>query len=68
MSERPQSDQRRFRRSSGQGKGDANDGALTDDLVRKVADKVYAMLMQDLIVERERHRPSSRTMGARGGW
>jgi hypothetical protein len=55
-------------RAARHGKGRAADGALTEDLVRKVADKVYAMLMQDLMVERERHRPSSRTMGARGGW
>lgn len=41
---------------------------LTDDIVKQVADKVYAMLMQDLVIERERQRPSSRVMGSRGGW
>ena len=30
-----------------------------DDLVQKVSDKVYAMLLQDLTIELERNRPSS---------
>ena len=42
--------------------------ALSDDLVKKVTDKVYAMLMQDLRIERERHPPSSKGMAGRGGW
>ena len=42
--------------------------SLTDDLVRQVADKVYAMLMQDLTIERERQCPSSRLRGCKGGW
>lgn len=42
---------------------------LSEELVRQVADKVYAMLMQDLAIERERNRPSSiRTLGTGGGW
>jgi hypothetical protein len=45
-----------------------SDKALTEELVRKVADRVYAMLIQDLTVERERHRPSSRGLRFRGGW
>ncbi len=32
---------------------------VSDDLVRQVADRVYAMLTQDLAIERERQRPSS---------
>ncbi len=30
---------------------------VSDDLVRQVADRVYAMLTQDLAIERERQRP-----------
>jgi len=42
---------------------------ITQDLVDKVTEKVYAMLMQDLAIERERNRPSSiRTLGTGGGW
>lgn len=41
---------------------------LTQELVRKVADRVYRMLIQDACLERERHRPCSRTMGGRGEW
>jgi hypothetical protein len=44
------------------------DRALTEELVKKVADKVYAMLIQDLTIERERHRPSSRGLRFHGGW
>ncbi|MGC9466974.1 MAG: hypothetical protein ACP5HS_00145 [Anaerolineae bacterium] len=39
-----------------------------EDLVRKVADRVYAMLLHDLAIERERQRPSARVMGGKGGW
>jgi hypothetical protein len=43
--------------------------ALTDDLVRKVADKIYTKLMHDLEIERERQRPSSiHTLSTGGGW
>ncbi len=42
--------------------------ALPDDLIKKVTDKVYAMLLQDLRIERERHPPSSKGMAGRGGW
>ena len=41
---------------------------LSDELVRQVADKVYAMLMADIAIERERQRPSSRMAGRTGGW
>jgi len=42
---------------------------LTDELVRKVADKVYSKLMHDLEIERERQRPSSiHTLSTGGGW
>ncbi|MGC9347760.1 MAG: hypothetical protein ACP5JG_06450 [Anaerolineae bacterium] len=46
----------------------ASDKALTEELVKKVADRVYAMLIQDLTIERERHRPSSRGLRFHGGW
>ena len=40
-----------------------------DDLVQKVSDKVYAMLLQDLTIELERNRPSSiHSHINRGGW
>ncbi len=42
--------------------------ALPDDLIRKVTNKVYAMLLQDLRIERERHPPSSKGRAGRGGW
>ncbi len=43
--------------------------ALTDELVRKVADKIYTKLMDDLEIERERQRPSSiHTLSTGGGW
>ncbi len=42
---------------------------LGDELVKKVSEKVYAMLMQDLTIELERSRPSSiHTLITRGGW
>ena len=41
---------------------------LTDELVRKVADRIYHKLMQDLEIERERQRPSSiHTLSTGGG-
>lgn len=36
----------------------ADDTAVTPELVRQVADKVYAMWLRDLQIERERQRPS----------
>jgi len=42
--------------------------ALSDDLIKKVTDRVYALLMQDLRIERERHPPSSKGTAGRGGW
>lgn len=40
----------------------------SDEMVRKIADKVYAMLLDDLAIERERQRPSSRMVGRQGGY
>jgi hypothetical protein len=37
-------------------------------MVRKITDKVYAMLLDDLAIERERQRPSSRMVGRQGGY
>jgi hypothetical protein len=48
--------------------GAATPGELTSDLVKQVADKVYAMLMADIAIERERQRPSSRVIGRTGDW
>ncbi|MDF1512927.1 MAG: hypothetical protein P1S60_03850 [Anaerolineae bacterium] len=40
-----------------------------DELVKKVSEKVYAMLLQDLTIELERSRPSSiHSLITRGGW
>jgi hypothetical protein len=42
---------------------------VSDELVQKISDKVYAMLLQDLTLELERSRPSSiHSVIARGGW
>ena len=42
---------------------------VDDELVQKVSDKVYAMLLQDLTIELERNRPSSiHSVITRGGW
>lgn len=35
-------------------------GELTAELVRQVADRVYAMLLRDLRIEQERARPTNR--------
>jgi hypothetical protein len=50
------------------GQAQPENGALTDDLIRKVSEKVYAMLMHDLEIERERQRPSARAFRGKGGW
>ena len=43
--------------------------AVTEDLVRVIADQVYAMLLRELKQERERDRISLHTRNAfRGGW
>ncbi len=42
-------------------------GRLTDELVRQVADQVYAMLMADIALERERGRPASQITERTGG-
>jgi hypothetical protein len=42
---------------------------LSDDMVQKISEKVYAMLLQDLTIELERSRPSSiHSVINRGGW
>lgn len=46
-----------------------NQSSNDEELVQKVSDKVYAMLIQDLTIELERSRPSSiHSMIAHGGW
>lgn len=46
-----------------------NEPQSGDDLVQKVSDKVYAMLLQDLTIELERNRPSAfHSLITRGGW
>jgi hypothetical protein len=46
-----------------------NQTQLNDELVQKVSEKVYAMLLQDLTIELERSRPSSiHSVITRGGW
>jgi hypothetical protein len=41
---------------------------ITPELVRKVADEVYAMLQRDLKIEYERRRlPAKRTLRSQGG-
>ena len=48
-----------------QGGGESGDKAQTEDtlspkLVREIADKVYALLLQDLRMERERYRAAAK--------
>ena len=45
----------------------AASAALTDNLVQQVADRVYAMLMADIAIERERQRPGSTPVRHTGG-
>jgi len=40
---------------------------ITPDLVKKIAAKVYALLMADIVTERERYRYSSQKLRNRGG-
>jgi hypothetical protein len=42
-------------------------GALTQELVEKLADKVMALLLEDLKNESERYRLPSRKLGGRDG-
>ena len=45
------------------------EGRITPELVTEVADKVYAMLLLELRIERERHRlPDRRLFYGQGGW
>jgi hypothetical protein len=44
-------------------------GEITPDLVREIADKVYAMLLMDVKLESERRRtPGSGPLHVGGGW
>jgi len=58
-----QQDDRSLRQSDrvGQSQG------ISQDLVKQVTDKVYAMLMRDLRIERERYPPSAKGLSGRGG-
>jgi hypothetical protein len=47
---------------------DQQQGKITPELVREIADKVYAMLLADLKIEQERRRlPYRGLTGVRGG-
>jgi len=49
-------------KQSSQSKGSAgSSNELSDELIRILADKVYAMLVADLAIERERRPPLSLT-------
>lgn len=54
--------------------GTSEDGArrrsvITQELVNQIADKVYAMLLMELKIEKERHRlPLRRPFADQGGW
>jgi hypothetical protein len=61
--------------AEGSGSNPMQGGALTQELVEKLADKVMALLMEDLKNEAERYRLPSRKLGGRhgisgsaGGW
>ena len=43
-----------------------NAGVITPEVVRQVADKVYAMWLWDLKIEQERRRTGERRTGRRG--
>lgn len=47
----------------------AAEGGITPELVVKVADKVYALLLQELRIETERQRlPHRGPLDGQGGW
>ena len=47
----------------------AAEGGITPELVVRVADKVYALLLQELRIGKERQRwPRHRPLGGQGGW
>ena len=54
--------------------GTSEDGAqqrsvITQELVSQIADKVYAMLLMELKIEKERQRlPLGRPFADQGGW
>ena len=54
-------------RSAGAARPPAQGNAITQELVEKLADKVFALLLDDLKNESERHRlPSKKLAGMRG--
>lgn len=42
--------------------------AVTDDLIKQVTDRVYDLLLHDLMIDRERHLPPSGMTGGLGGY
>jgi hypothetical protein len=50
-----------LKRSSQNKGGSGSRGKISDELVHILADKVYAMLVADLVIEKERRPPLSRT-------
>lgn len=60
---------RRGRQSVGRQSANHQNRTITPELVNRVADKVYAMLLSDLRIEQERERSSLRKPFAeQGGW
>lgn len=53
--------------SGSQSSGGSNANAITPELVRQVAEKVYAMLLRDLKIEMERLRASRRDISGQIG-
>ncbi len=47
--------------------GSAFRGEMSPELIRRVADRVYAMLLDELRIERERYREGSLTNAVPGG-
>lgn len=48
------------------GEGGEGDAALTPELVKLVAERVYALLLRDLQIERERLRDAENPFGRKG--
>lgn len=49
------------------GEQKSSTATLTPELVKEVADKVYAMMLRDLKITQERHRGSSNAFHRKGG-
>jgi hypothetical protein len=57
------------RRNGSRQNGGRGSSTITQELVNRIADKVYAMLLSDLKIEEERGRSSLRKPFAeQGGW